>query len=95
MIENQEQSYKKTVEYEAELKTKTQLTKAVAKANRRIKHKCMKHDLIVNKLKMVAKEKRHGFEGLGLRVAFLWMKLMSSCKVEKQMGYLRTNPIMR
>ena len=58
MIERQEQSRRKTAEYEAELKTKTELAKAAAEADGRIKQERMNHDLIVEKLKMEAKEKR-------------------------------------
>lgn len=58
MIERQEQSRRKTAEYEAELKTKTELAKAAAEADGRIKQERMNHDLIIDKLKMEAKEKR-------------------------------------
>jgi len=58
MIERQEQARRKTAEYEAELKTKTELAKAAAEADGRIKQERMNHDLVVEKLKMEAKEKR-------------------------------------
>ena len=58
MIARQEQLRRKTAEYEAELKTKTELAKAAAEADGRIKQERVNHDLIVEKLKMEAKEKR-------------------------------------
>lgn len=58
MIERQEALRRKTAEYEAELKTKTELAKAAAEADGRIKQERVNHDLIVEKLKMEAKEKR-------------------------------------
>ena len=58
MIARQEQLRRKTAEYEAELKTKTELAKAAAEADGRIKQERINHDLIVEKLKMEAKEKR-------------------------------------
>lgn len=58
MIERQEALRRKTAEYEAELKTKTELAKAAAEADGRIKQERVNHDLIVEKLKMEAKEKK-------------------------------------
>ena len=58
MIERQEALRRKTAEYEADLKTKTELAKAAAEADGRIRQERVNHDLIVEKLKMEAKEKR-------------------------------------
>jgi ATPase family AAA domain-containing protein 3A/B len=58
MIARQEELRRKTAEYEADLRTKTELAKAAAEADGRIKQERVNHDLIVEKLKMEAKEKR-------------------------------------
>jgi len=58
MIERQEGLRRKTAEYEANLKTKTELAKAAAEADGRIRQERQNHDLIVEKLKMEAAEKR-------------------------------------
>ena len=60
MIERQEQSRRKTAEYEAELKTKTELAKAAAEADGRIKQERMNHDLIVEKFHIATKARRSG-----------------------------------
>lgn len=58
MVMRQEAMKRKTAEYEAELRTKTELAKAEAESNGRIKQERMNHDLILEKLRMEAVERR-------------------------------------
>uniref|UniRef100_A0A7S2JW30 AAA+ ATPase domain-containing protein n=1 Tax=Leptocylindrus danicus TaxID=163516 RepID=A0A7S2JW30_9STRA len=58
MVARQEAMKRKTAEYEAELRTKTELAKAEAEANGRIKQERMNHDLILEKLRLEAVERR-------------------------------------
>ncbi len=58
MVERQEAMRRKTAEFEAELRTKTELAKAQAEADGRIRQERMNHDLIMEKVKMEAIEKR-------------------------------------
>lgn len=58
MVERQEAMRRKTAEFEAELRTKTELAKAQAEADGRIRQERMNHDLIMEKVKLEAIEKR-------------------------------------
>lgn len=58
MVERQEAMRRKTAEHEAELRTKTELAKAAAEADGRIKQERLNHDLILEKVRLEAKEKR-------------------------------------
>jgi len=73
MVARQEAMRRKTAELEAELRTKTELAKAKAEAEGRIRQERENHDLILDKLRLEAKEKREtvikalddGFKQLG------------------------------
>ena len=58
MVNRQEAMRHKTTEYEAELRTKTELVKTMAEADGRIKQERENHDLILEKVKLEAIEKR-------------------------------------
>eukprot|EP00526_Cylindrotheca_closterium_P005596 CAMPEP_0113620682 /NCGR_PEP_ID=MMETSP0017_2-20120614/10545_1 /TAXON_ID=2856 /ORGANISM="Cylindrotheca closterium" /LENGTH=571 /DNA_ID=CAMNT_0000530363 /DNA_START=41 /DNA_END=1756 /DNA_ORIENTATION=- /assembly_acc=CAM_ASM_000147 len=58
MVARQEEMRRKTAEHEAALRTKTELAKAKAEADGRIRQERENHDLIVDKLKAEAIEKR-------------------------------------
>lgn len=58
MVNRQEAMRRKTAEYEAELRTKTELAKTMAEADGRIKQERQNHDLILEKVKLEAIEKR-------------------------------------
>ena len=59
MVARQEEMRRKTAEYEAELRTKTELAKARAEADGRIRQERENHDLILEKSKLEAKEYRN------------------------------------
>jgi len=54
----QEEMRRKTAEYEAELRTKTEIAKAKAEAEGRIAQERQNHDLILEKVRLEAAEKR-------------------------------------
>jgi ATPase family AAA domain-containing protein 3A/B len=58
MVAKQEAMRRKTAEYEAELRTKTELAKVQAEAEGRIKQERLNHDLILEKVRLEAVEKR-------------------------------------
>mmetsp|Transcript_53518 Transcript_53518/g.130312 ORF Transcript_53518/g.130312 Transcript_53518/m.130312 type:complete len:576 (-) Transcript_53518:52-1779(-) len=58
MVARQEEMRRKTAEHEAALKTKMELAKAQAEADGRIRQERTNHDLILEKLKQEAKERR-------------------------------------
>mmetsp|Transcript_21674 Transcript_21674/g.31956 ORF Transcript_21674/g.31956 Transcript_21674/m.31956 type:complete len:577 (+) Transcript_21674:161-1891(+) len=58
MVERQESMRRKTAEYEADLRTKTELAKAKAEADGRIRQERANHDLILDKVRLEAIEKR-------------------------------------
>ena len=58
MANRQEAMKRKTTEYEAELRTKSELAKTMAEADGRIKEERENHDLILEKVKHEAIEKR-------------------------------------
>jgi len=58
MIMRQEEMRRKTAEHEAELRTRTELAKARAEADGRIRQERENHDLILQKVKLEAVEKR-------------------------------------
>ena len=58
MVRRQEMERRKTAELEAELRTKTELAKVEAEANGKIRQERANHDLILEKLKLEAKEYR-------------------------------------
>ena len=58
MVARQEEMRRKTAEHEAALRTKTELAKARAEADGRIRQERENHDLIVDKLKAEAAERR-------------------------------------
>jgi len=58
MVARQEEMRRKTAEHEAALRTKTELAKARAEADGRIRQERENHDLILDKLKTEAIEKR-------------------------------------
>ena len=58
MIGRQEAMRRKTAEMEAELRTKTELAKAQAEADGRIRQERANHDLIMEKVRLEAIEKR-------------------------------------
>ncbi len=58
MVARQEAMRRKTAEYEAELRTKTELAKTAAEAEGRIRQERENHDLILEKVKLEALEKR-------------------------------------
>ncbi|VEU43308.1 unnamed protein product [Pseudo-nitzschia multistriata] len=58
MVARQEEMRRKTAEHEAALKTKMELAKAQAQADGRIRQERENHDLILEKLKQEAAEKR-------------------------------------
>lgn len=58
MVERQEAMRRKTAEIEAELRTKTELAKARAEAEGRILQERQNHDLIMEKVRLEAIEKR-------------------------------------
>eukprot|EP00587_Corethron_hystrix_P002171 CAMPEP_0113296942 /NCGR_PEP_ID=MMETSP0010_2-20120614/15_1 /TAXON_ID=216773 ORGANISM="Corethron hystrix, Strain 308" /NCGR_SAMPLE_ID=MMETSP0010_2 /ASSEMBLY_ACC=CAM_ASM_000155 /LENGTH=568 /DNA_ID=CAMNT_0000149757 /DNA_START=223 /DNA_END=1929 /DNA_ORIENTATION=+ /assembly_acc=CAM_ASM_000155 len=58
MIARQEEMRRKTLEYEAKLKTDTELARARAEAEGRIKQERVNHDLILEKVKLEATERR-------------------------------------
>lgn len=58
MMSRQESMKRKTAEYEAKLRTKTNLDKAAAEAEGRIRQERENHDLILEKLRLEAIEKR-------------------------------------
>lgn len=58
MVAKQEAMRRKTAEYEAELRTKTELAKVQAEAEGRIKQERANHDLILEKVRLEASEKR-------------------------------------
>lgn len=58
MVAKQEAMRRKTAEYEAELRTKTELAKAQAEADGRIRQERANHDLILEKVRLEAAEKR-------------------------------------
>lgn len=58
MVAKQEAMRRKTAEYEAELRTKTELAKVQAEAEGRIKQERLNHDLILEKVRLEASEKR-------------------------------------
>ena len=58
MVGRQEAMRRKTAEYEAELRTKTELAKVQAEADGRIRQERQNHDLILEKVRLEAIEKR-------------------------------------
>jgi len=58
MVMRQEEMRRKTAEYEAELRTKTEIAKAKAEAEGRIAQERQNHDLILEKVRLEAAEKR-------------------------------------
>lgn len=58
MVARQEDMRRKTAEYEAELRTKTELAKTRAEAEGRIRQERENHDLILDKVRLEATEKR-------------------------------------
>lgn len=58
MVLRQEEQRRKTAEYEAKLRTQTELAKAAAEADGRIRQERENHDLILEKVKLEAIEKR-------------------------------------
>jgi ATPase family AAA domain-containing protein 3A/B len=58
MVGRQEAMRRKTMEYEAELRTKTELAKASAEAEGRIRQERQNHDLILDKVRLEAQEQR-------------------------------------
>jgi ATPase family AAA domain-containing protein 3A/B len=58
MVARQEEMRRKTAEHEAGLKTRTELAKAKAEADGRIRQERENHDLVLEKLKLEAIEKR-------------------------------------
>lgn len=58
MVARQEAMRRKTMEYEAELRTKTELAKAAAEAEGRIRQERENHDLILDKVRLEAQERR-------------------------------------
>lgn len=58
MVGRQEAMRRKTAEYEAELRTKTELAKTQAEADGRIRQERENHDLILEKVRLEAIEKR-------------------------------------
>lgn len=58
MVARQEAMRRKTAEHEAELRTRTELAKTKAEAEGRIKQERMNHDLILEKVRLEAAEKR-------------------------------------
>lgn len=58
MVERQEAMRRKTAEYEADLRTKTELAKTKAEADGRIRQERANHDLIMEKVRLEAIEKR-------------------------------------
>jgi ATPase family AAA domain-containing protein 3A/B len=58
MVERQEAMRRKTAEIEAELRTKTELAKARAEAEGRIRQERENHDLIMDKVRLEAAENR-------------------------------------
>lgn len=58
MVARQEEMRRKTAEHEASLRTKTELAKAKAEADGRIRQERENHDLILEKLRQEAVEKR-------------------------------------
>ena len=58
MVARQEAMRRKTAELEAELRTKTELAKATAEAEGRIRQERENHDLILSKLRLEATERR-------------------------------------
>ena len=73
MVERQEAMRRKTAEFEAELRTRTELAKAKAETEGRIRQERENHDLILSKLRLEATERREtvlkavkeGFEEVG------------------------------
>uniref|UniRef100_A0A7S2RB75 AAA+ ATPase domain-containing protein n=1 Tax=Eucampia antarctica TaxID=49252 RepID=A0A7S2RB75_9STRA len=58
MVQRQEAMRRKTAEHEAELRTKTEIAKARAESDGRIRQERQNHDLILDKVKLEAIEKR-------------------------------------
>jgi ATPase family AAA domain-containing protein 3A/B len=58
MVARQEEMRRKTAEYEAELRTKTEIAKAQAEAQGRIAQERQNHDLILDKVRLEAAERR-------------------------------------
>lgn len=58
IVERQEAMRRKTAEIEAELRTKTELAKARAEAEGRIRQERENHDLILDKVRLEAVERR-------------------------------------
>jgi ATPase family AAA domain-containing protein 3A/B len=58
MVARQEEMRRKTAQYEAELRTKTEIAKAKAEAEGRIAQERANHDLILEKVKLEAMERR-------------------------------------
>ena len=58
MVARQEEMRRKTAEHEASLRTKTELAKAKAEADGRIRQERENHDLILQKLRLEAGERR-------------------------------------
>lgn len=58
MVQRQEAMRRKTAEHEAELNRQTELAKAQAEADGRIRQERANHDLILEKVRLEAKEKR-------------------------------------
>jgi ATPase family AAA domain-containing protein 3A/B len=58
MVARQEEMRRKTAQYEAELRTKTEIAKEKAKAEGRIQQERQNHDLILSKVKLEAAERR-------------------------------------
>ena len=58
MVARQEEMRRKTAEHEAELRTRTELAKAKAEAEGRIAQERANHDLILEKVKLEAAERR-------------------------------------
>jgi ATPase family AAA domain-containing protein 3A/B len=58
MVARQEEMRRRTAEYEAELRTKTEIAKARAEAEGRIQQERENHDLTLSKLKLEAAERR-------------------------------------
>lgn len=58
MVARQEEMRRKTAQYEAELRTQTEIAKAKAEAEGRIAQERQNHDLIMSKVKLEAAERR-------------------------------------
>jgi ATPase family AAA domain-containing protein 3A/B len=78
MLARQEASRRKTLEYEAELRTKTEMAKVAAEVEGRIKQERMNHDLHLEEARVRAKEYRETvMEGIKLATQSVGSGVMS------------------